>query len=45
MGDQRPSCAPDAAWRVADLDDSGFIEFIADELHGLVRVDHPVWTG
>ena len=31
--------------RVADLGDSGFIEFIADETNGLVRVYHLVWTG
>ena len=31
--------------RVADLDDFGFIEFIADEAQGLVRVYHLVWTG
>jgi hypothetical protein len=31
--------------RVADLDDFGFIEFIADEAEGLVRVYHLVWTG
>ena len=31
--------------RVADLGDFGFIEFIADEAKGLVRVYHLVWTG
>jgi hypothetical protein len=31
--------------RVADLDDFGFIEFIADEATGLVRVYRLVWTG
>jgi hypothetical protein len=31
--------------RVADLGDFGFIEFIADEATGLVRVYHLVWTG
>jgi hypothetical protein len=31
--------------RVADLGDLGFIEFIADEATGLVRVYHLVWTG
>jgi len=31
--------------RVADLDDFGFIEFIADETRGLVRVYRLVWTG
>jgi hypothetical protein len=31
--------------RVADLGDFGFIEFIADETTGLVRVYHLVWTG
>jgi hypothetical protein len=31
--------------RVADLGDVGFIEFIADEATGLVRVYHLVWTG
>jgi hypothetical protein len=31
--------------RVADLGDFDFIEFIADEEKGLVRVYHLVWTG
>jgi len=31
--------------RVADLGDSGFIEFIADEATGPVRIYHLVWTG
>ena len=31
--------------RVADLGESGFIEFIADEAQRLVRVYHLVWTG
>lgn len=31
--------------RVADLGDAGFIEFIADEDAGLIRVFHLVWTG
>ncbi|MGH3183588.1 MAG: hypothetical protein ACRDOE_17050 [Streptosporangiaceae bacterium] len=31
--------------RVADLGDSGFIEFTVDEAEGLVRVYHLVWTG
>jgi len=31
--------------RVADLGGFGFIEFIADEATGLVRVYHLVWTG
>src|SRR5712692_7823426 len=30
--------------RVADLGDVGFIEFITDEVEGLVRVYHLVWT-
>jgi hypothetical protein len=30
--------------RVADLGDSGFIEFIADESAGLVRVFYLVWA-
>jgi hypothetical protein len=31
--------------RVADLGAFGFIEFIADEAKGQVRVYHLVWTG
>jgi len=31
--------------RVAELGDFGFIEFIADEATGLVRVYHLVWAG
>jgi hypothetical protein len=31
--------------RVADLGESGFIEFIADEAKDLIRVYHLVWTG
>jgi hypothetical protein len=31
--------------RVADLDDFGLIKFIADEMHGLVRVCYLAWTG
>jgi hypothetical protein len=31
--------------RVADLEDFGFIEFIADEAEQLVRVYYVVWTG
>ena len=31
--------------RVADLGDSGFIEFIADQDAGLIRVYDLVWTG
>jgi hypothetical protein len=36
---------PAAGRRVADLGDFGFIEFIADEAKGLIRVYHLVWTG
>jgi hypothetical protein len=36
---------PVAGRRVADLGDSGFIELIADEAKGLIRVYHLVWTG
>jgi hypothetical protein len=36
--------APVPGRRVADLGDFGFIEFIADEAKGLVRVYHLVWT-
>ena len=30
--------------RVADMGDSGFIEFIADEAKGLIRIYYLVWT-
>ena len=36
---------PVSGRRVADLGDFGFIEFIADEARGLVRVYYLVWTG
>jgi hypothetical protein len=37
--------AADGRERMAELGDSGFIEFTVDEAAGLVRVYHLVWTG
>jgi hypothetical protein len=39
------SAPPVPSRRVADLEDFGFIEFIADEAERLVRVYYLVWTG
>jgi hypothetical protein len=40
-----PVRADDPAERMAELGDSGFIEFTVDEAAGLVRVYALLWTG
>jgi hypothetical protein len=41
----RPVRAGDPAERMAELGDSGFIEFTVDEAEGLVHVYTLVWSG
>jgi hypothetical protein len=41
----RPVRADDPQERMAELGDSGFMEFRVDEVAGLVRVVTLVWTG